>query len=306
MRFDDNNRFSDNIGSQRGQNMGGGGFGGGGGMLGMLLPFVISRFGIGGVLILALGYCALSTFGGGGGVGVGGPQAVGGGQAAQTGQSAAQVCQSDPTTRFACLAYTSTEDVWTQLFRARSQTFDPPKLMFYDRRGRSGCGAANAAMGPFYCPNDQGIYLDTAFFQELSQRYQAPGDFAQAYVIAHEMGHHIQNLSGTLEQAHSAQRSLPEADGNRVQVGVELQADCLAGVWGAQARLSGETIEPGDLQEGLRAAQAIGDDTLQRAAQGYVVPESFTHGSAAQRQEALQRGFQSGDPAVCQAYTQGL
>jgi predicted metalloprotease len=154
-------------------------------------------------------------------------------------------------------------------------------------------------MGPFYCPNDRGIYLDTTFFDELKTRFGAAGDFAQAYVIAHEVGHHIQNLTGVLDQAHSAQQRASKAEGNAVQVRVELQADCYAGVWAARNR---DRLEPGDVEEGLRAAEAIGDDTLQRKTQGRVVPESFTHGSSAQRMAWLRRGMQSGDPAVCDTF----
>jgi uncharacterized protein len=158
-----------------------------------------------------------------------------------------------------------------------------------------------AAMGPFYCPNDQKIYIDPTFFNELSQRFGAPGDFAQAYVIAHEVGHHVQNLEGTLERSQSAQARTGRAEGNAIQVGVELQADCYAGVWAANAKdpQGRPAIEPGDVEEGMRAAEAIGDDTLQRQTQGTVVPESFTHGSSAQRMQALQTGLRTGDPASC-------
>jgi predicted metalloprotease len=155
-------------------------------------------------------------------------------------------------------------------------------------------------MGPFYCPNDQRIYIDPKFFNELSQRFGAPGDFAMAYVIAHEVGHHLQNLEGTLGQAQQLQARASKTEGNAIQVRVELQADCYAGVWAANARdAQGNILEPGDVEEGMRAAEAIGDDTLQRQAQGTVVPESFTHGTAEQRVAALRRGLQSGDPAQC-------
>ena len=155
-------------------------------------------------------------------------------------------------------------------------------------------------MGPFYCPSDQNIYIDPAFFNELAQRFGAPGDFAMAYVIAHEVGHHIQNLEGTLQRAQQAQQGVGKAQGNAIQVGVELQADCYAGVWAANARdAQGSILEPGDVEEGMRAAEAIGDDTLQKQTQGTVVPESFTHGSAAQRMEALRRGMTTGNPTAC-------
>ena len=156
-------------------------------------------------------------------------------------------------------------------------------------------------MGPFYCPTDQSIYVDPDFFNELARRFQAPGDFAQRYVIAHEVGHHVQNLEGTLDQAQQSQARSSKTEGNAIQVGVELQADCYAGVWAANAKdAQGQSVmEEGDLEEGMRAAEAIGDDTLQRQAQGTVVPESFTHGSSAQRMAALQTGYRSGNPAAC-------
>jgi predicted metalloprotease len=155
-------------------------------------------------------------------------------------------------------------------------------------------------MGPFYCPTDKKIYIDPAFFNEMKQRFGAPGDFAAAYVIAHEVGHHVQDLEGTLDRARNAQARSSKVEGNQLQVGVELQADCYAGVWAANARdAQGSILEAGDIEEGMRAAEAIGDDTLQRQMQGRVVPESFTHGSSAQRMEALKRGLQSGNPASC-------
>jgi uncharacterized protein len=294
MRMDDY-RTSENVGDQRGQSFGGGGgFGGGG--FGLLLGLVGSRFGIGGVIVLVVGAMLLgfNPFGGGGS-GVMSPApntAVGGGQAAQA-------CAADAESRFSCQILASTEDTWAQIFAASGQRYQPPGLIFYGGRGQSGCGAAQSAMGPFYCPSDNRIYLDTSFFRELSQRFGAAGDFAQAYVIAHEVGHHIQGLTGTLEQASAQQARLPAAQGNAVQVRVELQADCYAGVWAAQNR---NRLEPGDIEEGMRAANAIGDDTLQRAAQGVVVPESFTHGTSAQRMAWLRRGLESGDPAVCDTF----
>jgi hypothetical protein len=173
-------------------------------------------------------------------------------------------------------------------------------MVAYSNTDQSGCGVAQAAMGPFYCPTDQRIYIDPAFFNELDRRFGAPGDFAQAYVIAHEVGHHIQNLEGTLDRASSAQARASRTEGNQIQVGVELQADCYAGVWAANAKdAQGSILEPGDLEEGMRAAEAIGDDTLQRQSQGRIVPESFTHGTAEQRMAALHRGLESGNPAAC-------
>ena len=274
----------------------GGGFGGGGGnMLGCLIPLVLSRFGIGGVLILLLGYCALQTLGGGGG----GILPGGGGSSQQSSTGQSTLSAEDRQLLSGVLA--STEDVWSQLFQARGQTYRPAEMVAYSNYDQSGCGAAQAAMGPFYCPTDQRIYIDPQFFDELSRRFGAPGDFAQAYVIAHEVGHHVQNVTGTLDEAQRAQASSSRVEGNQIQVQVELQADCYAGVWAANARdAQGSILEPGDIQEGMRAAESIGDDTLQRNTQGRVVPESFTHGSAEQRQAALRRGLESGDPAACQ------
>ena len=295
-------RTSDNV-SDQGRGFGGGGFGGGGGgCLTMLLPMVLSRFGIGGVLILLLGYCALSYMGGG--LGLTGDPATAPGPGSPATTSAAQACSSEPAKRFSCQVLASTEDTWTKLFAANGQRYRPAPLSFYTGGGSSGCGAAQSAMGPFYCPTDSKIYLDTAFFDELQNRFGAAGDFAQAYVIAHEVGHHIQNLTGVLDQASAQQRRLSRSEGNAVQVRVELQADCYAGVYAANARdAQGRPVmEAGDVEEGLRAAQAIGDDTLQRQTQGRVVPEAFTHGSAAQRTQWLKRGLESGDPAACDTF----
>ena len=270
---------------------GGFGFGGGGGnMLGCLLPLVASRFGMVGVLVLLLGYCALQSFGGGGGLL---PSGGSSSQNAPAGQSTLDPNMADMLSR----VLGSTERRWTEIFARSGQQYQPTKMIAYSNTDQSGCGVAQAAMGPFYCPTDQSIYIDPTFFNELSQRFGAPGDFAMAYVIAHEVGHHVQNLTGVLDKAQSAQARLGTTAGNQVQVAVELQADCYAGVWAANDR---NLLEPGDIEEGMRAAEAIGDDTLQRQTQGRVVPESFTHGSAAQRMAALRRGLESGDPAACQ------
>jgi hypothetical protein len=290
MRFGDD-RESSNYVDDTGR--GGLGFGGGGGnALGCLIPLIASRFGIGGVVLLVIGYFLLSSLGGLGG---------GGGSLAptsQVGQPAGRSTLDPATKRFTLQVLASTEDTWGKLLGGN---YRPTTLHFYSEADQSGCGAAQSAMGPFYCPNDNGIYLDTEFFSELSRRFQAPGDFAMAYVVAHEVGHHVQDQQGTLSRAHEMQGRASETEGNAIQVKVELQADCYAGVWAANARNSrGESVmEPGDFEEGMRAAEAIGDDTLQRQSQGRVVPDSFTHGSSAQRMEALQRGYNSGDPNAC-------
>ena len=269
------------------------GFGGGGGnMLGCLLPLIASRFGIGGIVVLLIGYFILTSIGGGGIL----PSGYGPSQQAPSGQS--RLTAEDR--RILSGVLLSTEQVWSELFRRAGKTYRPAEMVAYSNVGQSGCGVAQAAMGPFYCPTDHRIYIDPAFFNELDRRFGAPGDFAQAYVIAHEVGHHIQNLEGTLDRASAAQARASRAEGNQIQVGIELQADCYAGVWAANARdAQGSILEPGDLEEGMRAAEAIGDDTLQRQSQGRVVPESFTHGTAEQRMAALRRGLESGDPAAC-------
>lgn len=286
---------SSNFEDRTGQG-GGFGFGGGGGnALGCLIPLIMSRFGIGGVLVLIVGYFILSSLGGlGGGGGLlpgSGPQ-----RSSPAGQSTL-----DPNMKtFLLRVLGSTEQTWDEIFAKQGERYAPTKLVAYRGGTQTACGVGQAAMGPFYCPNDQRIYLDTGFFNELSQRFGAPGDFAMAYVIAHEVGHHIQDLEGTLNQAHELQARASEAEGNAIQVKVELQADCYAGVWAANARdAQGSILEPGDVEEGMRAAEAIGDDTLQHQSQGVVVPESFTHGTAAQRVAALRTGMQSGDPASC-------
>ena len=244
-------------------------------------------------------------YSGGGGGGLG--NLTGGGQpAVSPGQPQAQggnVCQSDPVTRFSCQVLRSTEERWTEMFREMGRQYEVPRMVLYTGGGRSGCGVADSAMGPFYCPSDRRIYLDTSFFQELAQRFAAPGDFAQAYVIAHEVGHHVQTITGMSDRIRAAQRGVGQAQSNAMQVQMELQADCYAGVWAARERVA---MEPGDIEEGMRAASAIGDDTLQRRSGGQVVPESFTHGSAQQRQEALMRGFNGGSPQACASYTQNI
>ncbi|MBV8685466.1 MAG: zinc metallopeptidase [Alphaproteobacteria bacterium] len=306
-------RMSDNVSDQRGMGFGGGGLGGGGGgCFPLLFGMVLSRFGIGGVLVLLLGYCALTTLGGGGSFGVGGPGTSVSPQQ-QTASRAApggggQACTADPASRFSCQVLASTEDTWTRIFARSGQRYTPAGFVFYGGQGRSGCGIAQSAMGPFYCPSDNRIYLDTSFYEELRNRFHSAGDFAQAYVIAHEVGHHIQYLTGTLERASAEQQRASSREGNEVQVRVELQADCLAGVWAAnaKARDGQPLLEPGDIEEGLRAASAIGDDTLQQQSQGHVSPESFTHGTSAQRTAWLRKGLQSGDPEACDTFSGGV
>ncbi len=303
MRFG-GRRTSSNVESQSGRGRGFGGFGGGSRGLGggMLLGLVFSRFGITGVVIL---FIVMFLLGGDPlGLSGGGQQNIAPQRGAPAEQAGGNVCEADPDRRFLCQVLASTEDHWSQIFTASGAQYRPPVLVFYPGTGQSGCGVAQAAMGPFYCPADQRIYLDTSFFDELARRHGAPGDFAQAYVVAHEVGHHVQTITGTSDSIRRAQSRASERDSNALQVRMELQADCYAGVWAARERNA--AMEAGDLEEGMRAAAAIGDDTLQRAGQGRVVPESFTHGTSEQRQEALLRGFEGGDPTACAAYTQGI
>lgn len=204
----------------------------------------------------------------------------------------------DDLAAFSRQVLASTEDVWGGLLPG----YAAPVLVLYDGQTDAGaCGAGQAAMGPFYCPPDQKLYVDLSFYRELAERFGASGDFAQAYVLAHEVGHHVQKLTGMSDRARAAQQRASKRDANQISVRVELQADCYAGVWGKHAQDQG-LLDAGDLAEGIAAAEAVGDDRLQMAGQGRVVPESFTHGSAAQRREWFQRGFASGDPQVCDTF----
>ncbi|MDD2783699.1 MAG: zinc metallopeptidase, partial [Sulfuricurvum sp.] len=205
----------------------------------------------------------------------------------------------DRSVQFVAAVLGQTEEVWTKIFEQKGLTYPKPKLVLFRGSIQSGCGYADAQVGPFYCPTDQKVYLDLSFFDELSQRHNAPGDFAQAYVIAHEIGHHIQNQLGTLDKAHSVQERSNKTKGNAVQVKVELQADCYAGVWAYHTQKERAVLEEGDIEEALNAASQIGDDTLQKQAQGYVVPDAFTHGTSAQRMEWFKRGFDKGTLEAC-------
>jgi uncharacterized protein len=271
------------------------GFGGGGGLglLGMIVPFVFSRFGCGGLVVLGIGALLFS--------GMGSMFFGGGGGSTTSSAPHEQVApgQLSDIQRTSLKVLGSTERRWTEIFAASGQRYTPTTLVFYSRNGQSGCGAAQSAMGPFYCPADKKIYIDTEFFDELQNRFNAPGDFPIAYVIAHEVGHHVQDLEGTADKVNAAQQRASRAQGNALQVAMELQADCYAGVWAANDK---NLLEPGDVEEGLGAAQAIGDDTLQRASGQRPVPESFTHGSSVQRQQWLTRGLKSGDPAQCNTF----
>jgi uncharacterized protein len=273
--------------------------GGGGGMLGLLfsfLPMLLGRKKMGCGTILLIGGAALAFmyFSGGGG------SLLGGGSGSSSNDAVAYDNQSEI---FAGRVLVSTEQTWSQLFQKNGSTYRPPVLNFYEGGVSSAvCGSATSAAGPFYCPADQGIYLDTSFFREMETRMGAKGDFAKAYVIAHEVGHHIQNLGGIADQVRNEQRRVGKTQGNALQVRMELQADCYAGVWAAQ---NAERMEPGDVEEGLNAAHAIGDDTLMRGAGQRPVESMFTHGSSEQRMAWLRKGMQTGDPASCDTFARG-
>ncbi|WP_068076393.1 KPN_02809 family neutral zinc metallopeptidase [Novosphingobium lentum] len=214
------------------------------------------------------------------------------------GHTAAESCNIDPLSHESCNALSSLNKTWGPLFQKANIAFTPPKLVFYSQMGQSGCGAAQSAMGPFYCPNDQGIYLDTDFYKEMDQRLGASGQFARDYVIAHEYGHHIQNMLGTSDQIRSAQQSNPGA-ANQLSVRLELQADCYAGVWAARNK---DRLDPGDMESGLNAAHQIGDDTLMKGAGQRPVEAAFTHGSSAQRMQWLRKGLETGDEDQCDTF----
>ncbi len=211
----------------------------------------------------------------------------------------------DKQAEFVARVLGDTEDTWTKLFAAGGRRYDPPKLVLFSDAVRSACGLGSAAVGPFYCPRDRKVYIDLSFYRDLAERFGAPGDFARAYVIAHEVGHHVQNLLGITEQVEQRGARAGPGGTNALSVRVELQADCFAGVWGHHAGTERHLLEEGDAEEGLRAAAAIGDDRLQRRAGGTVQPETFTHGSSQQRVEWLRRGLESGDVDACDTFARG-
>ncbi|MCB9230898.1 MAG: neutral zinc metallopeptidase [Bacteroidia bacterium] len=207
-----------------------------------------------------------------------------------------QSAEEDEMAEFVSVVLKDTEDAWDQIFREQlHSTYHKPIMVIFSGSVSSACGLANAATGPFYCPGDEKLYIDLSFYNELSQKLGAPGDFAMAYVIAHEVGHHVQNLMGTLEDVNRSRRRLSEAEANQMSVKLELQADFYAGVWARYTQEMKHVLEAGDLEEAIRAAEAVGDDRLQKQARGYVVPESFTHGTSAQRMRWYQKGYQTGD-----------
>lgn len=267
---------------------------GGAGILIMLVRFIIGRFGIRGLLILGVVGVGLYLAGAN-------PIALLQGQPA-TQQAAAPI--NDETSQFVRVVLAETEDVWSREFQVAGSDYPEPTLVMFSGSVSSACGYASAASGPFYCPADRKLYLDASFFEELAQRFGAPGDFAAAYVIAHEVGHHIQTVTGISNQVRTAQqRARGEGEANALQVRMELQADCYSGVWAHHADRTSGLLDDGDIEEGLRAAEAIGDDTLQRNAGRRVTPESFTHGTSAQRQRWFINGYRSGDVDACDTFS---
>jgi len=210
--------------------------------------------------------------------------------------------EQDEQAQFVSVVLADTEDTWGALFADAGSRYQIPKLVLFNDAVQSACGMAGAAVGPFYCPGDQQVYIDLGFFRELQNKYQAPGDFAQAYVLAHEVGHHVQNLTGTMDQVNRARGSVSKAEANALSVLLELQADCYAGIWAHHAQRSRQILERGDIEEAMRAAAAVGDDTIQRRSTGHVVPDAFTHGSAEQRMSWFRRGLESGQVRDCDTF----
>jgi uncharacterized protein len=285
MRMDDQ-RESDNLEDRRGS--GGGGLSFGGGRMGLgtiAIALVASYFlGINPMTVLNM----LS----------------GGGMPAieQSAPVAHRPPADDQMAKFVSKVLASTEDTWNEVFRANGRQYQEPKLVLFTGATPTACGTGQSAMGPFYCPGDQKVYIDLAFYRDLKDRFKAPGEFAQAYVIAHEVGHHVQNLLGIADKVHQAQQRAGKAEANALSVRMELQADCLAGVWGKRTDTMKGVLEPGDLEAALTAASAIGDDRLQQQSQGRIVPESFTHGTSAQRVKWFKAGFESGDMNQCNTF----
>ncbi len=293
-------RKSTNVVNRRGEARAGGA---GGGLIVSLIQLILSRFGLGGILFLVVAFFALQA------LGVNPLNLLDGSgpQYAQTnaGQSTNKInpcVEGDDTDKFLCTVLASTEDVWNREFAKRGLTYEEPKLNLFSGGVTAGqCGYATSAVGPFYCPATREVYLDTAFFKELAGTLNAGGDFAQAYVIAHEVGHHIQTILGTSARVQSLKQGKSASEQNELQVRMELQADCLSGVW-AYHENNMVRLETGDIEEALQAANAIGDDTLQRQAGRTPMPDSFTHGTSAQRMRWFSRGFESGEMELCDTF----
>lgn len=286
-------RESSNVSDQRGS---GGGFPGGS-RGGFPVRFPIGRGGGGGIstiIILGILFLGLRAFG------IDPMELLDGGSG--SGTTVQRTAQDDESMQFAGVVLAETEDVWNQIFRASGSQYEEPRMVVFSGQVKSACGFATAASGPFYCPGDKQVYIDLEFFNELATRFNASGDFAQAYVIAHEVGHHVQNLTGVLPRFNQLRSRMSQAESNAMSVKVELQADCYAGVWANHTDQKG-LLEAGDIDEALNAAFQIGDDTLQKRSQGYVVPESFNHGTSAQRKKWFTQGFQSGNPDACDTFS---
>ena len=276
-------RRSKNIEDRRGQRSTGGRLLGGG--IGtILLVLVAMYFGVDPTFLLQ------------------GMQKTGGGTTSGPPPTAEEL-ENDPMADMIAVVMADTEDVWNSIFAAQGRQYREPKLVLFSGATQSACGLGQAAMGPFYCPADQKAYIDLSFYDDMRTRFKAPGDFAQAYVIAHEVGHHVQNLLGISGKVRQLQQGSSKTEANQLSVRLELQADCLAGVWAHRADRARNILESGDVEEALNAASAIGDDRLQRQTRGRVVPESFTHGSSAQRQRWFRAGLASGDPDSCDTFS---
>ncbi len=295
------NRRSQNIEDRRSQQVSGmGTIGRGGGLL-RLLPMVYRLLGFKGTAIAVVGVLAYGLFSGNLG------QLLGGGSFEQnqtqiSSQPVKESAQEKAMVNFISVILADTEDTWKTIFKQQGKRYQEPRLVLYRNKVSSGCGFGTAQMGPFYCPADKKVYLDLSFYDELKNRYKAPGDFAQAYVVAHEIGHHVQNLLGTSTKVQQARQKLSKVKANQLSVRLELQADCYAGVWANHANRSRQILESGDIEEGLNAASAIGDDQLQKQAQGYVNPDSFTHGSSKQRVKWFKTGLNKGSLAACNTF----
>jgi predicted metalloprotease len=224
------------------------------------------------------------------------------GQVAQQQHNALPDAEQDGQRRFVAQVLATTEDTWNDIFRRANRQYQPPNLVLFSGGTQSGCGLAQTAIGPFYCPNDQKVYLDLGFFRDMERKLGAPGEFARAYVIAHEIGHHVQNQLGVIRRVDQERRGMDERESNALQVRVELQADCFAGIWANHTEQMRRILEPGDIESGMNAAAAVGDDKLQRRSQGVVVPESFTHGSSAQRVRWFRTGLEGGDVQRCDTF----
>lgn len=296
-------RKSQNIEDRRASRASGiGGMSSGGGLF-RLLPMIVRMLGVKGTIAVAvvLGGYGLVTGKLGDMLGL-----LSGNQTtASAPQGPVKESESErQLVEFVSVVLADTEQTWSEIFKAKGQTYKEPTLVLFRDSVSSACGMAQSAMGPFYCPGDQQVYIDLSFFDQLKNRFNAPGDFAQAYVIAHEVGHHLQTLLGISAKVHSAQQKLSKVDANMLSVRQELQADCFAGVWAYHANNSRQMLEQGDVEEGLNAASAIGDDTLQKQSSGRVTPDSFTHGSSADRVKWFRIGLSSGDMETCDTFSQ--